>query len=102
MIALDHAGLTVADLDAAADFYDRAFGLAREFAFELGVDEIRGVMLCHAPSGTRLELFSRPGATDGPQGRTPIETIGVRGYGHVALTAPDWADSPAEFVAETV
>jgi lactoylglutathione lyase len=89
VIALDHAGLTVGDLDAAAGFYGRAFGFEREFAFELGVDDIRGVMLVHAPSGARLELFTRPGAVDGPQGRTPIETIGFRGYGHFALTAPD-------------
>ena len=33
--ALDHAGLSVADLDAAAAFYGRAFGFEREFAFEL-------------------------------------------------------------------
>ncbi|MCW2985606.1 MAG: hypothetical protein JWR63_3176 [Conexibacter sp.] len=86
--SVDHVGLSVADLDAAADFYDRAFAFAVEFAFDLGRDGIRGVMLRH-PSGGRLELFERPGAEPGPQGRTPIETIGVRGFGHVALTAPD-------------
>jgi lactoylglutathione lyase len=88
MIALDHAGLTVADLDASADFYDRAFGFVAEHAFALGVDGIRGVMLRH-PAGARLELFERPGSIDGPQGHSPIETIAFRGYGHFALAAPD-------------
>ncbi|HET6506093.1 MAG TPA: VOC family protein [Baekduia sp.] len=88
MIALDHAGLTVEDLDGAAAFYARAFGFVAEFPFELGVDGIRGVMLKH-PEGARLELFSRPGADGGAQrGRTPIETIAFRGYGHFALTVP--------------
>jgi catechol 2,3-dioxygenase-like lactoylglutathione lyase family enzyme len=89
VIALDHAGLTVEDLDGAAEFYARAFGFEAEFPFALGVDGTRGVMLRHA-DGARLELFSRPGADGGPQrGRTPIETIGFRGFGHVALTAAD-------------
>jgi lactoylglutathione lyase len=100
VIALDHVGLSVGDLDAAADFYGRAFGFAAEFPFALGVDGIRGVMLLHAPSGGRLELFERPGLVDGPQGRTPIETIGFRGFGHVALTAPDLDAVFARAVAE--
>jgi lactoylglutathione lyase len=97
--SVDHVGLSVADLDAAVAFYGRAFAFAEEFAFELGVDGIRGVMLRH-PSGGRLELFERPGADAGPQGRTPIETIGVRGFGHVALTAPDLDGLFAQAVAE--
>ncbi len=89
MIALDHAGLTVQDLDRASAFYAEAFGFAAEFPFELGVDGIRGVMLRH-PEGARLELFARPASAGGEQrGRTPIETIAFHGYGHFALTAPD-------------
>jgi lactoylglutathione lyase len=89
VIALDHAGLTVEDLDRAAAFYAAAFGFASEFPFELGADGIRGVMLRHA-DGARLELFARPSSEGGEQrGRTPIETIAFHGYGHFALTAPD-------------
>jgi lactoylglutathione lyase len=89
VIALDHAGLTVEDLDGATAFYARAFGFEAEHPFALGADGIRGVMLKH-PEGARLELFSRPGTDGGEQrGRTPIETIGFRGYGHFALTTPD-------------
>jgi lactoylglutathione lyase len=85
---VDHVGLSVGDLAAAVAFYDAAFGFASEFAFELGRDEIRGAMLRHE-SGARIELFERPGAGDGIQGRDPIGALAVRGYGHVALASTD-------------
>ena len=82
---LDHAGLSVADLDAAVAFWERAFGFAVEFEFSLG--EIRGVML-RGEAG-RLELFAHPRPADGLRAATPIDALATRGYGHVALTAPD-------------
>ncbi len=87
-MSLDHAGLGVADLDAAARFYGEAFGFATEFAFTLPVDDIRGAML-RLPGGGRLELFQRPGAAAGPTPATPIEALATRGYGHVAVATPD-------------
>jgi lactoylglutathione lyase len=87
-VHLDHAGLSVAALDAAVDFYGRAFGFESEFPFELGVDDIRGVML-RLPTGGRLELFERPGAEPGPTPASPIEALARRGYGHIAVNAPD-------------
>lgn len=85
---LDHVGLSVADLDAAARFYGAAFGFAAEFPFLLGGHGIKGVMLRH-PSGHRLELFEHPRSLDGPQGLAPIDALARRGYGHFALAAPD-------------
>jgi lactoylglutathione lyase len=87
-VDLDHAGLNVGDLDAAVAFYGRAFGFELEFGFELPVDSIRGVML-RLPEGGRLELFERPGSTPGPAPASPIEALATRGYGHVAVSAPD-------------
>lgn len=87
-VALDHAGLCVADLDAAARFYGAAFGFEAEFPFELGIDDIRGVML-RLPDGGRLELFERPGSAPNRRPETPIAALGTRGYGHFAVTAPD-------------
>jgi lactoylglutathione lyase len=81
---LDHVGLSVAALEAAADFYGSAFGFAEELTFALGRDDIRGAMLLH-PSGARLELFERPGAAAGIQGAAPVEALATRGYGHFAL-----------------
>jgi catechol 2,3-dioxygenase-like lactoylglutathione lyase family enzyme len=84
-VRLDHAGLSVADLDAAVAFWARAFGFQVEFEFSLG--EIRGVMLRGAEG--RVELFERPGSAGGLRAEDPISALGTRGYGHVALTAPD-------------
>jgi catechol 2,3-dioxygenase-like lactoylglutathione lyase family enzyme len=85
-VRLDHAGLSVADLDAAVAFWERAFGFEVEFPFSLP-GGIRGVML--RGSGGRLELFEHPSATDGLRAATPLDALATRGYGHCALTAPD-------------
>ena len=87
MVALDHAGLSVADLDRAVGFYGRAFGFESEFAFDLP-HEIRGVML-RLPSGGRLELFARPDSSGGLRADSPLEALVTRGSGHVALDTAD-------------
>lgn len=87
-VRFDHVGLSVEDLDHALTFYERAFGFSPELEFELDPHPIRGVMLLH-PSGARLELFERRGSRPGIQGSTPIEALATRGYGHVALSAPN-------------
>ncbi len=86
-LRLDHVGLSVGDLDAACEFYARAFGFARQLEFELAPHPIRGLMLRHE-SGMRLELFEREGSSPGVQGVTPIEALATRGYGHFAFAAP--------------
>jgi glyoxylase I family protein len=88
LLRLDHVGLSVGDLDAAAEFYSRAFGFARQLGFELAPHPIRGLMMRHE-SGMRLELFEREGSAPGVQGASPIEALAVRGYGHFAFAAPD-------------
>ncbi len=87
-LRLDHVGLSVEDLNAACEFYSRAFGFARQLEFELAPHPIRGLMLRHE-SGMRLELFERSGSAAGVQGASPIEALATRGYGHFALAAPD-------------
>lgn len=88
-LRLDHVGLSVGDLDAACEFYSRAFGFARQLEFELAPHPIRGLMLRHE-SGMRLELFEREGSAPGDvQRATPIEALATRGYGHFAFAAPD-------------
>ena len=85
--ALDHAGLSVGDLAAARDFYERAFGFELEFAFDLP-GGIRGAML-RLESGGRLELFEHPEPDAGLTPGSPLEALATRGYGHFALSAPD-------------
>ena len=87
-VALDHAGLSVADLDAAQQFYASAFGFESELPFELPVDSIRGLMM-RLPTGGRLELFERPGAAPGMTPVSPIEALATRGYGHFAVSTAD-------------
>jgi lactoylglutathione lyase len=87
-LRLDHVGLSVGDLDAAREFYSRAFGFARQLEFELVPHPIRGLMLRHE-SGMRLELFERSGSAGGIQGASPIEALATRGYGHFAFAAPN-------------
>ena len=86
-VALDHAGLSVEDLDRAVGFYGRAFGFEPEFAFNLP-HEIRGVML-RLPGGGRLELFERPGSAGGLRALSPLDALATRGYGHFALDTAD-------------
>jgi catechol 2,3-dioxygenase-like lactoylglutathione lyase family enzyme len=85
-VQLDHAGLSVADLESAAAFWGRAFGFSVEFRFSLP-GGIRGAML--RGDGGRIELFARPGSVEGLRAENPLSALATRGYGHVALTAPD-------------
>jgi glyoxylase I family protein len=85
---VDHVGLSVRDLDAAAEFYSTAFGLTPQLEFELAPHPIRGLMMRHE-SGMRLELFQHEDSVPGLQGLTPIEAHATRGYSHFALAAPD-------------
>ena len=87
-VAVDHVGLSVADLDAAEGFYSTAFGFTRQLEFELSPHPIRGLVLTH-PAGSRLELFEHSGSVPGLQASGPIEAHATRGYNHFALVAPD-------------
>jgi glyoxylase I family protein len=88
----DHVGLSVCDLATAAAFYEAAFGYREQLSFALGNTGIRGTMLIHA-SGHRLELFQHPAPAPGLRADTPIEALGIRGYGHFALACAD-IDAP--------
>lgn len=85
-LRVDHVGLSVGDLDAASDFYSRAFDFTPQLEFELAPHPIRGLMLRH-DSGMRLELFEHADSAAGIQGATPIESLATRGYGHFAFAA---------------
>ena len=98
LVAFDHVGLSVADLEAVEAFYTTAFGFARQLGFELSPHPIRGVMLTH-PAGFRLELFEHSASVPGLQAATPIEAHATRGYNHFALTAPDIGELFAAAIA---
>lgn len=81
---LHHVGITVIDLGAARAWYIAAFGMAEEFAFEVGPLGLRGVVL-RAMSGFGIELISRVGGRAGTRFSGPGDAALVSGPSHVAL-----------------
>jgi lactoylglutathione lyase len=82
-----HVGLTVTDLDRAREWYQRAFGLELQLAFDLP-GGARGAML-RSPDGARVELFEVRGSVDGLAGADPPSAMRTRGFGHVAFELAD-------------
>ena len=103
---LDHVGLAVAGLEAAAAWFCDVFGLVPELSLRVDAIDLSIEMLIHPEFGYRLELLHRPGrnADDmtGAAGKpaTPPRRPGARGTGtwrstSPTSTAPTTAPSPA-------
>jgi lactoylglutathione lyase len=88
---LDHVGLVVGDLAAAAAWYCEVFGLERELAVRVEALELSIEMLIHRGYGYRVELLHRPGSGAAPGGKpvNPAEAALLHGYGHVAFDVTD-------------
>jgi catechol 2,3-dioxygenase-like lactoylglutathione lyase family enzyme len=84
----DHVGISVADLEKAAEWYCRTLGLSVETQFAVTGTDLRGTMLRHA-SGYRIELLHRPGSVQGLQPASALAAAGTRGYGHICLCVED-------------
>lgn len=84
----DHVGISVADLQGAARWYCRAFGLSVEREFRVPGTDLSGAMLVHA-SGYRIELLHRPAGVPGLQPDSALTAAGTRGYGHFCLCVDD-------------
>jgi catechol 2,3-dioxygenase-like lactoylglutathione lyase family enzyme len=57
---LDHVGLAVADLGAAAAWYCDVFGLEPELSLRVEAIDLSIEMLIHPAFGYRVELLHRP------------------------------------------
>ena len=66
--AIDHVGLAVADLDAAIDFYARAFGMAKVHEEVNEEQGVREAMLAVGDSGSCIQLLA-PLRDDSPIGK---------------------------------
>lgn len=66
--AIDHVGLAVADLDAAIDFYARAFGLQSIHEETNEEQGVREAMLAVGDSGSCIQLLA-PLSEDSPIGK---------------------------------
>jgi lactoylglutathione lyase len=88
---LDHIGLAVADLGAAAAWYCDVFGLVPELSLRVDAIDLSIEMLIHPAFGYRLELLHRPGTGGGMAGKpaNPAEAALREGYGHVAFAVAD-------------
>lgn len=84
----DHIGLSVADLDAQASWYERAFGFVAATPFEVAALGLRGVFLT-GPDDVAIELLEREGSRPGIQAADQAEALLTRGYGHICLRVPD-------------
>jgi lactoylglutathione lyase len=88
---LDHVGLAVADLAAAAAWFCDVFGLEPELTLRIEPLDLSIEMLIHPVHGYRLELLHRPGSGPGPGGKPahPGEAALRHGFGHVAFDVTD-------------
>jgi len=75
----------VADLARAEAWYQKAFGLQREFATRIGAVDLEIVMLRDPEHGHRVELLHRPGSGPGLRAANPAEAALTEGFGHLAF-----------------
>ena len=95
---IDHAGVSVADLERSERFYRDVLGFTTaEDRFAFPEHDLRGVVLAN-PQGARVELFERKGsAPTGPHHQ--IESTRRQGWFQFALAVPDIAGTFAAVVA---
>jgi catechol 2,3-dioxygenase-like lactoylglutathione lyase family enzyme len=80
---LDHVGLSVADLDAQASWYCKAFDLQTALPFTVPPIELRGQFVTNGE--ITIELLERQGSKPGIQAANQAEALLTRGYGHICL-----------------
>ena len=88
---LDHVGLAVADLGAAAAWYCDVFGLVPELSLRVDAIDLSIEMLIHPEFGYRVELLHRPGTGAAAAGKPahPAAAALRAGFGHVAFGVAD-------------
>jgi len=84
MAALDHIGLSVADLDAQSLWYQRAFGMTPTRAFDIPRASLRGVFLV-GDDGLVVELLERGGSTHRTPASSPPDELLAQGWAHICL-----------------
>ncbi|MFT3797366.1 VOC family protein [Microbacterium sp.] len=85
---VDHVGLSVRDLDAQRDWYQKAFGFPTASPFEIAAVGLRGVFLV-GPDGVSIELLERRGSTHRTPATSPPDELLAQGWGHVCLRVAD-------------
>jgi catechol 2,3-dioxygenase-like lactoylglutathione lyase family enzyme len=95
---VDHAGVSVADLERSERFWRTVLGFdVVEDRFAFPEHDLKGVVLVNA-QGARVELFERQGSSPtGPHHQ--IESTRRQGWFQFALAVPDLAQTFAAVVA---
>jgi lactoylglutathione lyase len=86
---LDHVGLAVVGLEAAAAWFCDVFGLVPELSLRVDAIDLSIEMLIHPEFGYRLELLHRPGSDGQVKPADPAQAARREGYGHVAFDVAD-------------
>lgn len=89
MTSPDHVGLSVADLDAQADWYAAALGLEKLEPGGIPAVGLRVVFLVDPDEKWALELLNRPGSQPKPRAASAPEHVLSQGYGHICLRVAD-------------
>ena len=87
-IAVDHVGLSVADLDAMTAWWSVALDAPVEYTVDRPTIQMRATVLLTG-DGFRLELLHRTGSARSHHRWTIAESLLAHGYGHVALRVDD-------------
>ena len=85
---LQHAGLSVPDLERSLDWYCRAFDLSEGYRFEVPAIGLRGVFALD-PHGAGVELLEKSGALPGVNREDPPSANSVHGFNHVCFEVED-------------
>lgn len=89
MTTLDHIGLSVANLEAQAEWYADALGLQQLEPGGIPSLGLRVVFLVDPEHDWSLELLNRPGSQPGLQAVSAPEAVMTQGYGHICLRVDD-------------
>lgn len=84
MTAIDHVGLSVADLDTSLAWYSEVFALTEAGPFAIPQLAIRGAFLIDGTGGA-IEVLERAGSRAVPEAVDAPEALMTRGYGHVCF-----------------
>ena len=96
-LALDHAGVSVSDLERSIGFYAAVFGFVVDERFAIPGTSVRGAVVVN-PGGARVELFHREGSRTSPPGH-PIDSTLQQGWFQIAFAVPDVASAFQRVVA---
>jgi catechol 2,3-dioxygenase-like lactoylglutathione lyase family enzyme len=82
-----HTCISVADIDATAEWYQRVLGLQMERAFQ--IPSGARVALLASPGGARVELTELAGGSEGNQWNDPPKSLATHGLTHIAFEVDD-------------